>query len=475
MARGKPKAPKLTGTQAILAQLAALPRNSKLVIEGGKRPLGIYIRENKQAVQPQVALWVEAGSGFVRAVQVINPIQSSDDGITEALQSLVECLARPAGTPLALARPLPSPEPGLPEKIVVNDPALAEAAHNLFAPLEIPVEYAEHLPNFEEAFRDMSAALGAKGDGGEGPPEPFEWETDEDLLPSLYKAAGSYWRRAPWDYLGSDVPIAIELGQHGPQPGVETLYAVVLGNAGEVFGAAFYYSLEAFERTLQQGEERMEREEAEGAEGAEGAIDEQAGKADQRVDELIKMMRQAGAPVDDVPPEALRRMLASMMEAQGLSAEDGEEEGAGGLGSVGGLGEGEPTDEEEYLEAIEDSLLLYFDPEDASDPTYLDWLAGRKLKYASREAVPSFHRLVEHSGPVRPSDQEVKALTLAIEALNQFFSAHRALLDYPDMGVYPLMMAGRLSYTAHIGEAKAKADRLAVKISLPPEGYQWGY
>lgn len=452
MTRAEPKAPKRTGTQASLAQLATLPRRSELVIVGGKRPLGLYIRENKQAVQPQVALWVEADIGFVRAVQLINPSESSDDGITESLQLLVEALARPVATPTTI--PLPSPEPGLPARIVVNDPALAEAARHLLAPLDIPIEYAEHLPDFEDAFRGLSAAMGAKMDGGEGPPEPFEWEIAEDLLPPLYKAAASYWRRSPWRYMGSDLPIAIELGSHGPQPDVETLYAVVLGNAGEVFGTVFYYSLEAFERTLQHGEARMEREAAEEATG------EQARKADTELDDLIEMMRQAGAPVDEVPPEALRDMLASMMKAQGLSLEDEEASG--------------PADEEEYLEAIEDCLLLYIDPEEDSDPTYLEWLADHKLKYPSRGAVPSFHRLVAHSGPVRPDEREVRALTQAIEALNQFFSAHRTLFDYPGMVVYPMMMAGRLTYTAYVGEAKARADRRAVKISVPPEGRQWG-
>ncbi len=461
MARTKRKVLNPTGLQAIIAQLATLPRRSGLVIQGGKRPLGVYIYENKQAVQPQIALWVEADSGFVRAVQLINPAESSDDGITESLQLLVEALARPVATPVAI--PFPSPEPGLPTRIIINDPVLAEAARHLLAPLGIPIEYAEHLPDYEEAFRDLSAALGANGDAGKDPPEPFEWIIAEVLLPPLYKAAASYWRRAPWEYMGSDLPIAIELGRHGPQQDVETLYAVVLGNAGEVYGVAFYYSLEAFERILQRGEARMEREVAETAVDAEASIDKPIEKADQRVGELIELMRQLGAPVDEVPPEALREMLSTMMEAQGIATDDEVGEEAD-----------ESMDKEEYLEAIEDSLLLYFDPEEESDPTYLSWLAERKLKYPSREAVPSFHRLVAHSEPIRPSEREVRALTLAIEALNQFFSAHRTLLDYPEMGLYPLMLAGRLSYTAHVGEAKARADRVAVNISLPPEGYRWG-
>jgi hypothetical protein len=74
---------------------------------------------------------------------------------------------------------------------------------------------------------------------------------------------------------------------------------------------------------------------------------------------------------------------------------------------------------------------------------------------------------------------EVTALTLTIEALNRFFSAHRSLLDHPDMGVYQLMMAGKLTYTANVGagagkgNGKVKADRVDVKFSMPAEDYEW--
>jgi hypothetical protein len=76
---------------------------------------------------------------------------------------------------------------------------------------------------------------------------------------------------------------------------------------------------------------------------------------------------------------------------------------------------------------------------------------------------------------------EVTALTLTIEALNRFFSAHRSLLDHPDMGVYPLMMAGKLTYTANVDAGAGKGNRkrkrkaygVDVKISLPAEDYEW--
>src|SRR5207302_8315001 len=171
----------------------------------------------------------------------------------------------------------------------------------------------------------------------------------------------SYFRRAPWEYLGSDFPISIELGEQGPQPDVKTLYAVVLGNGGTVFGVALYYSMEGFRRALQQGAAQIEQD-------------------DLATDDVIEALRQAGAPVDAVPPEMLRMMVADLIEEQGLPA----------------------MDEAEYMKTLQDALLVYFDFEEESDPTYLEWLDERKLKYATPEAVPTFQRLVAGKGAIEP-------------------------------------------------------------------------
>lgn len=435
-----PRTPSSAGPATWQKTLARLPRRRDLVIVGGTRLVGLYIRENRQTIQPQIAIWLEAKSEYIRAVQVLTSVE---DVLPQALESLVTALTHPAPVPDAAGVPRP-PQPGLPAKIVVNDAALAAAARDLFAPLNVPVEYAEDIPAFDEAFRMMSATLGAQD---EGPPEPFAWAIDEALLPPLYTAAAGYWRRAPWEYLGSDLPISIELGRHGPQAGVPTLYAVVLGNAGEVFGLAFYYSLEGFQRTLQQGL----------ADPDLGAATP-GGETDEAIDEMIALLRQSGAPVDDVPPDELRRMVAGMLATQGPAP--------GGADA--------PMNEEAFLAAIEDSLVVYFDTEEDSDPFYLEWLADRRLKVAGRDAVPAFHRMVEHSGPIRPTPQEVVALTVALEALNNFFTARRAaiLRRYPpDMIVLPRAGTDRIEHVAPVPDPQAKGRRLAVRVRLPAEGF----
>src|SRR2546421_10786852 len=88
-------------TKAALARLARLPRRSDLVIEGGKRPLGVFIRENDQTIQPQLALWLDAQSGFIRGTAMINPLESTDGGSGEALAGLADAATNPVVPPLA--------------------------------------------------------------------------------------------------------------------------------------------------------------------------------------------------------------------------------------------------------------------------------------------------------------------------------------------------------------------------------------
>ncbi len=435
-----PRTPKPIGRAAWQKTLARLPRRPQLVIVGGTRPLGLYIRENHQTLQPQVAIWLETETEYIRAVQTLSPTVTTEESLNQALEALVAALAHPVPVP----RP-GAPQPGLPAKVVVNEAALAEAARDLLAPLGIPVEYAEQIPAFDAAFQTMSDALGARE---EGPPEPFAWEVDEAVLPPLYAAAASYWRRAPWEYLGSDLPISIELGRYGPEAGVDTLYAVVLGNGGEVFGVAFYYALAGFERTLQQGLERWEEGEPETEDAATSAA----------IDEMIELLRQEGAPVDDVPPDELRRMVGSMLAAQEGGAEDGDD----------------PASEEEYLASIEHSLVVYFDTAEDSDPFYREWVADHKLKLPARDAVPSFHRMVEHSGPIRPTRQEVVALTVALDALNAFFSAQRwsILLRYPPgLIVLPRTRTDRIEYVTRVNDPQVRGRKLEVRVSLPAADY----
>ncbi len=417
------------GAKDPLSRLARLPRRADLVVAGGKRLLGLYVREGEEAIQSEIVIWLNAQSGAVLASKLINPHTSADGGISDALETLVEALNHPA--PLAAppegwlllgalserlgarSAPPPQPRPGLPATLLITDDALAQAAQALFAPLHVAVEYQPDLPIFEQVFQSLAQHLGAQEDAR--PPEPFTWDIPQEVIAPLYAAAAAYWRRAPWEYLPDHPPVTIELGTCGPQPDVQRLYASILGLAGEVIGVSFYYSLDALERHMRQGEEMI--------------------TANPKIDEAIEALRQSGAPTDLLSPEDLRLMIGRLlMEDEGLSAEQAEK-------------------------LMEEALVCLFDRKEDCDPTYLAWMKARKLKAPSREGIPLFLRTSPGQETREPTEREAQALTLALEALNQFFTKFGAQLDDGAPPGVPL---------THTAQVSLGQERVAVPVSFTP-------
>jgi hypothetical protein len=321
--------------------------------------------------------------------------------VNEALETLVQSLTQPPPTPLPtgdtpfgppttspgkkIRASLPSFQPGLPARIIINDEPLAQAAQEFFAPLNVPVEYQPDIPAFDAAFQSLSEHLGASEDAE--PPKPFEWDLPFALLSPLYAAAAGFWRREPWAYMPDHPPLAITLGDKGPQPDVHTIYASILGGAGLAAGVAFYYSLESFERFMQHGLEMQANNPA--------------------IDQAIEMLRQSGVPIDQIPPEELRMVLGQL---------------------VGGP----PQEGQDMWDITEEGLVCFFNPKDECDPTYLEWMAEHGLKPPSRDGVPTFLKTLPGKEPQEPEDErEITAMTLALEALNQFFSHFRSTLEGP--------------------------------------------
>jgi hypothetical protein len=114
-------------------------------------------------------------------------------------------------------------------------------------------------------------------------------------------------------------------------------------------------------------------------------------------------------------------------------------------------------------EVFDNALVFFLEDRDESDPTYLEWLAAHELKY-TRHIVPFFLRTAPGSTPRQPNEREVRALTLAIEALAQFFKAYERVLHGPF-----LPMQG-LRYQATV---QHNADKVAVDVRFPPENYDW--
>jgi hypothetical protein len=416
-----------SGKQSI-ERLARLRRRPEQVIEGGKQVLPLYFYENRQTFQPYVSIWLDASDGRLLASDVINPLESKDEGVSEALEVLALAMAEPEAEPqepqgrtkggltlLSASGQKLGSSAGLPGRVRVNDETLAQAARKLLEPLNVQVDYMAEIPAFNEAFESLAEYMGA--DGSLEPPQPFTWEIDPKLVPPLFAAAASYYRRSPWEYLGDEPPVMVHLGAHGPQEGTETVYVSVLGGAGAVLGAVVYYSLEAMQRMAERGQELLPGEE--------------------EIDEAIEVMRQTGAPIQEIPPDQLRLLVGQMLAEQG---------------PIG----------EKLAEMVEDGLVGFFDPADERDPTYLDWLDDHKIKY-SRQAVPMFLRIVAGGKAQPPNAREAQALTLVFEALSQFFAQHRRTLE---RGMFP---EEGLKHEALVDLA---GQRVPVEVSFPPEGYE---
>jgi hypothetical protein len=362
------------------------------------------------------------------ASDVINPLESQDGGISEALEVLTLAMAEPeaqqeqagskkGGLTLlsASGQKLASSSAGVPGRVRVNDEALAEAARKFLEPLNVQVDYIAEVPAFDEAFGALAEYMGAEG--SPEPPQPFTWEIDQKLVQALFAAAANFYKRSPWEYIGDEPPVLVQLGEHGPEEKTETVYVSILGGAGAVQGAVIYYSLEALRRMAERGQELL--------------------PGDEEIDEAIEAMRQAGAPIQDVPPDQLRLLVGQMLAEQG---------------PVG----------EQLAATVEDGLVGFFDPADERDPSYLDWLDDHKVKY-SKQAVPMFLRIVAGGQAQPPNAREARALLLVFEGLSQFFSQQRRTLErglLPEDGL-------KQQVQVDLG-----GQRVPVQITYPPEDYE---
>jgi len=416
-----------TMTPARQKALAGLSRRPGFVIEGGTRRMGIYVRDGDAVTRPHIALWLDPASGFVLATTMIDPAQSPDGGVSEALEALLAAIvpaapsSRPSaggfGQPVAFGALLgQGPERSLPERVRVNDADLAAAVEAALGPLGVAVEYAAQLPAFEAVYQSFAQGMGADDDAE--PPAPFDWDIDPAVITPLFNAAARYARRKPWDLLPDNPPLAVELGPEGPEPGVETLYASILGAGEEVFGAAFYYSADGYRRTVDNG-----------------AV---IGPDEEDVDAALALLDAANLQLDTLTPGAMRDLVAD----------------ATGTG----------MDEQQMRDVMEDCLVMFLEDEEETDPTYLDWLDDLGAKFASRRDIPVVMRTMRGGESRLPDTREARALTLALEGINGFISAHRARLD---AATAP---PGPMTHTTRVGAGR---DRTPVTVTAPAPGFSW--
>lgn len=424
-----------TGTSRF-DRLARLPIVPELAIEGGVRPLEFAL-EDDDGSRPDAVLWVDTATGFVRASGVVTSTEDGTIASDEAINLFVAACVGPFAAPdpailaymgeiaarsgrrAAVVESEPSPQPGLPAVVRLEPGVLAEAIRALVDPLGVRVELvaeAGDLPRFNQAFDALATYL--RNTLGGRPSEPFAWDIAQDVVAPLMKAASGLWRRAPWDFLPDHPPVAVRLGEYGPEPDVETVYASVLGGGGMVAGVALYFSVDEYRQALAQGGEMAE--------------------VDERVDEMIELMRQSGAPVEDVPSDILRGVVGEMLAQSGLTSA-------------------------ETLMPQQNTIAVMFGSADDEDPTYLDWLKARGLKYPSRRAVPSFLRTRAGVMPQPPSEREARAATLALEALMQFVGR------FADAPAGPLVLSEPLTMQARVNAGGAQP--VVVEVTFPPRDW----
>jgi hypothetical protein len=208
------------------------------------------------------------------------------------------------------------------------------------------------------------------------------------------------------------------LGADGPEPGVETLYASILGAGEEVFGVAFYYSADGYRRSASNGA--------------------MIGPDEEDVDAALELMDAANLPIDVLSTGELHEIIAN----------------ATGTG----------MDERQMRDAMEDCLVMFLEDEEESDPTYLDWLDDHDVKFASRQDVPSVMRTMRGGESRLPNARETRALTLALEGLSGFISKHRARLE---AATAP---PGPMTHTTRVGVGR---DRTSVTVTAPAPGFSW--
>ena len=190
--------------------------------------------------RPYVVLVLSADVGAVRGSQM-TPASPTPAEIWEALSQ-------------AMRQPMPdSGKPGVPQRIIVPDSALAEAVMSGLAETELEMDvYEQPLPDeVNEIIRDLEDHL--RGDKPENPALVAVPSVTPELLGGFYAAAADYNRAAPWIHLNNYQVIAV---RHPAEK--EYRYAMSMGQGGIEYGLAIYLRWEDVVRQFTEDDNPLE-------------------------------------------------------------------------------------------------------------------------------------------------------------------------------------------------------------------------
>lgn len=183
--------------------------------------------------QPECVLWVDATSGVIRMMEMVEPASGNE----VMVRSLIQAIEAPQSN-------LP---PLRPHKIVVNDRQIQFYMRGILQELDITVEFAEQLPLIEEILYNFIEQT-------TNTPDPIPLE----LAPQLYAKTNALWNLSPWQYFNDNNILEVKLDRWD----VSSFYVTFMGSMGLEFGVIFYHNLESIKtfhmNALQQEEERMQ-------------------------------------------------------------------------------------------------------------------------------------------------------------------------------------------------------------------------
>ncbi|MEM9003992.1 MAG: hypothetical protein AAGE59_10755 [Cyanobacteria bacterium P01_F01_bin.86] len=205
-------------------RLKRLPKQP-VVWEGDRRPISEGMldtfgydssAQDDETEASDCILWVDGTEGAVRAVTIV----PADTGLEAVVRTLLQAMERPQGA-MPAARP---------HKVVVCDREIHFFLRGALQNLDIVVDYAETLPIIDDIFDSLQQTD----------------NTVESIIPdswvaALNEQARHMWENAPWNNLGDNQILSIELNRWE----LETLYVSVLGMAGLEYGLLIYRSLES--------------------------------------------------------------------------------------------------------------------------------------------------------------------------------------------------------------------------------------
>ncbi|MGF1458774.1 MAG: hypothetical protein ACFBSG_07080 [Leptolyngbyaceae cyanobacterium] len=206
------------------SRLQRLPKQP-VIWEGDRRPIseGLLEAFGYEANLPgedneasDCILWVDGTEGVLRAVTIV----PADTGHEAVVRTLLQAMEHPQGA-------IP---PARPHKLVVCDREIHFFLRGALQDLDLAVDYTEALPIIDEIFESLQQPNDAQANA-----LPADWEQ------VMGEQAHRFWDIAPWNHLGDDQILQIDLNQWN----LDRLYVSVLGMAGLEYGLLIYRSLES--------------------------------------------------------------------------------------------------------------------------------------------------------------------------------------------------------------------------------------